>query len=82
LVLHPDKTRLFEFESHAGDQTRSACLGKPETFNFSRFTLICSKIRQSRSSQAKTRRDASDKLQEIKGSCGGACPADPRAGNG
>ena len=46
LSLHPEKTRLIEFGRFAA-VTRTQCgLGKPETFSFLGFTLICGKTRQ------------------------------------
>ena len=69
LSLHPDKTRLIEFGRHAATRRAQRGLGKPETFNFLGFTLICSKSRQSRFLlKRRTRRDRMrTKLQEIKG---------------
>src|SRR5437764_6237335 len=46
LSLHPDKTRLIEFGRHAADRRAKRGLGKPETFNFLGFTLICGKSRR------------------------------------
>jgi RNA-directed DNA polymerase len=43
LSLHPDKTRLIEFGRHAAVRRERRGLGKPETFNFLGFTLICGK---------------------------------------
>jgi len=58
LSLHPDKTRLIEFGRHAAARRAQRGLGKPETFNFLGFTLICG---QSRTGHfqilRKTRRD-------------------------
>jgi hypothetical protein len=48
LTLHPDKTRLIEFGRHAVARRRKAGLGKPETFTFLGFTLICGKSRAGR----------------------------------
>ena len=42
LALHPEKTRLIEFGRFAADRRARRGLGKPETFNFLGFTLICS----------------------------------------
>ncbi len=69
LLLHPDKTPLIEFGRHAATRRAQRGLGKPETFNFLGFTLICSKSRQSRFLlKRRTRRDRMrTKLQEIKG---------------
>ena len=46
LSLHPDKTRLIEFGRHAVARRRQRGLGKPETFDFLGFTLICGKSRR------------------------------------
>lgn len=68
LSLHPDKTRLIEFGRHAAANRERRGLGKPETFNFLGFTLICGKSRRGRFLlKRKTRRDRMRaKLQEIK----------------
>ena len=69
LSLHPEKTRLIEFGRHAATRRAQRGLGKPETFNFLSFTLICGKSRQGRFLlKRRTRRDRMwAKLQEIKG---------------
>jgi hypothetical protein len=41
LELHPDKTRLIEFGRFAGQNRRDRGEGRPETFNFLGFTLLC-----------------------------------------
>jgi RNA-directed DNA polymerase len=41
LSLHPDKTRLIRFGRYAALNRRERGLGKPETFTFLGFTLIC-----------------------------------------
>ena len=46
LSLHPAKTRLLEFGRHAAANRARRGLGKPETFNFLGFTLICGRSRQ------------------------------------
>ena len=46
LSLHPDKTRLIEFGRQAADRRAQRGLGKPETFDFLGFTLICGKSRR------------------------------------
>ena len=46
LSLHPDKTRLIEFGRHAAASRKRRGLGKPETFDFLGFTIICSKSRR------------------------------------
>jgi group II intron reverse transcriptase/maturase len=68
LSLHPDKTRLIEFGRHTAAGRRQRGLGKPETFDFLGFTLICGTSRRgSFLLQRKTRRDRMRaKLQEIK----------------
>jgi RNA-directed DNA polymerase len=43
LSLHPEKTRLIEFGRYAVHNREQRGLGKPETFNFLGFTLICGK---------------------------------------
>ena len=69
LSLHPDKTRLIEFGRRAATKRKQCGLGKPETFNFLGFTLICGKSRRgSFLIHRKTRRDRMKaKLKEIKG---------------
>jgi group II intron reverse transcriptase/maturase len=69
LSLHPDKTRLIEFGRHAAIKRKQRGLGKPETFNFLGFTLICGKTRRgSFQIQRKTRRDRmTAKLKEVRG---------------
>ena len=69
LSLHPEKTRLIEFGRHAATRRAQRGLGKPETFNFLGFTMICGKSRQGRFLlKRRTRRDRMRvKLQEIKG---------------
>jgi RNA-directed DNA polymerase len=68
LALHPDKTRLIEFGRHAVDRRAQRGLGKPETFKFLGFVLICGRSRKGRFQlQRKTRRDRMRaKLKEIK----------------
>jgi RNA-directed DNA polymerase len=46
LSLHPDKTRLIEFGRHAAANRKRQGLGRPETFSFLGFTLICGKSRR------------------------------------
>ena len=50
LSLHPDKTRLIEFGRQAAVRRAQRGLGKPETFDFLGFTLICGKSRRGNSS--------------------------------
>ena len=68
LSLHPDKTRLIEFGRHAAVRRAGRGLGKPETFDFLGFTLICSRsLGGSFQLKRKTRRDrVRAKLAEIK----------------
>ena len=68
LSLHPDKTRLIEFGRHAAARRAQCGLGKPETFDFLGFTLICSRSRGgSFLLKRKTRRDrVRAKLAEVK----------------
>ncbi|YBW38416.1 group II intron reverse transcriptase/maturase [Nitrobacter sp. TKz-YC01] len=68
LLLHPDKTRLIRFGRFAATQRAERGLGKPETFTFLGFTLICGKTRQGRFAlQRKSRGDRMRaKLKEIK----------------
>ena len=46
LSLHPEKTRLIEFGRQAAVRRAQCGLGKPETFDFLGFTLICGKSRR------------------------------------
>ena len=46
LSVHPDKTRLIEFGRQAAADRERRGLGKPETFDFLGFTLICGKSRR------------------------------------
>jgi RNA-directed DNA polymerase len=46
LTLHPEKTRLIEFGRRAAERREKRGQGKPETFNFLGFTLICGKSRR------------------------------------
>jgi hypothetical protein len=48
LSLHPVKTRLIEFGRHAVASRARRGLGKPETFKFLGFVLICGKSRRGR----------------------------------
>jgi len=68
LSLHPDKTRLIEFGRHAAANRARRDLGKPETFKFLGFVLICGKSRRGRFLvMRKTRRDRMRAtLREIK----------------
>jgi hypothetical protein len=68
LSLHPDKTRLIRFGRFAAAQRAERGLGKPETFTFLGFRLICGQTRQGRFAlQRKSRGDRRRaKLKEIK----------------
>src|SRR3954453_23343156 len=68
LSLHPDKTRLIEFGRHAARNRETRGLGKPETFTFLGFVLICGKSRRGDFQiRRKSRRDRMRaKLREIK----------------
>jgi len=68
LSLQPEKTRLIEFGRHAADRRAQRGLGKPETFNFLGFTVICGKSRRGDFQlKRKTRRDRMRaKLLEVK----------------
>jgi RNA-directed DNA polymerase len=68
LTLHPDKTRLIEFGRHAARNREQSGLGKPETFKFLGFVLVCGKSRRGDFQiRRKSRRDRMRaKLQEIK----------------
>src|SRR5471030_1447673 len=68
LSLHPDKTRLIEFGRFAAQNRERRGLGKPETFTFLGFVIICGKSRRGDFQiRRKSRRDRMRaKLQEIK----------------
>jgi group II intron reverse transcriptase/maturase len=68
LSLHPDKTRLIEFGRFAAQNRERRGLGKPETFKFLGFVLICGKSRRGDFQiRRKSRGDRmSAKLREIK----------------
>src|SRR6266849_4959480 len=68
LSLHPDKTRLIEFGRHAAQNREKRGLGKPETFKFLGFVLICGKSRRGDFQiRRKSRRDRMGaKLREVK----------------
>src|SRR3954447_8583879 len=68
LTLHPDKTRLIEFGRHAARNRETRGLGKPETFTFLGFVLICGKSRRGEFQiRRKSRRDRMRaKLRKIK----------------
>ena len=68
LMLHPEKTRLIEFGRFAAHNRAERGLGRPETFNFLGFTLICGKSRRGKFLlKRKTRADRMRaKLKEVK----------------
>jgi RNA-directed DNA polymerase len=68
LTLHPDKTRLIAFGRFAAQNRKKRGLGKPETFKFLGFVLICGKTRRGDFQiRRKSRRDRMNaKLREIK----------------
>ena len=68
LSLHPDKTRLIEFGRHAAQNREKRGLGKPETFKFLGFVLICGKTRRGDFQlKRRSRRDRMRaKLREVK----------------
>lgn len=58
LSLHPDKTRLLRFGRFAAAQRKKRGLGKPETFTFLGFVLICGRsLKGDFLVHRKTRRD-------------------------
>jgi RNA-directed DNA polymerase len=58
LSLHPEKTRLIEFGRLAAKNRKARGLGKPETFDFLGFTVICGKSRRGKFLiKRKTRQD-------------------------
>ena len=75
LSLHPDKTRLIEFDPFAAERRARRGLGKPETFNFLGFTHICGHSRAGYFLlKRKTCRDRMRvRLRAIKKSCGDEC---------
>jgi RNA-directed DNA polymerase len=50
LALHPEKTRIIRFGRYAALNRKERGQGKPETFNFLGFTLICGQKRAASSS--------------------------------
>ena len=67
LSLHPDNTRLIEFGRFAAENCERRGLGKPETFNFLGFMLICDKSRRATSGHEEVPSDRMRaKLREIK----------------
>jgi len=68
LSLHPGKTRLIEFGRFAAANRKKRGLGKPETFKFLGFVIICGTTRSGKFQiRRKSRRDRMRaKLQEIR----------------
>jgi len=68
LTLHPVKTRLIEFGRYAAQNRERRRLGKPETFKFLGFVIICGKSRRGDFQiRRKSRADRmSAKLREIR----------------
>src|ERR1700674_68899 len=68
LSLHPDKTRLIVFGRYAAQNREKRGLGKPGTFTFLGFVLICGKSRRGDFQiRRKSRRDRMrTKLREVK----------------
>ena len=68
LELHGEKSRLLEFGRYAAERRQRRGLGRPETFGFLGFVMICGKSRNgSFQLQRKTRGDRMRaKLHEIK----------------
>jgi hypothetical protein len=46
LTLHPEKTRIIRFGRYAALNRKVRGQGKPETFNFLGFTMICGQTRK------------------------------------
>jgi group II intron reverse transcriptase/maturase len=67
LSLHPEKSRLIEFGRHAAANRSQRGLGKPETFDFLGFTLICGTSRRGKFLlKRRSRRDRmKTKLKEV-----------------
>jgi RNA-directed DNA polymerase len=58
LTLHPEKTRIIRFGRFAAVNRKERGQGKPETFNFLGFTMICGQKRTGGFQlQRRTRRD-------------------------
>ena len=68
LSLHPDKTRLIVFGRYAAQNREKRGLGKPGTFTFLGFVMICGKSRRGDFQiRRKSRRDRMrTKLREVK----------------
>jgi group II intron reverse transcriptase/maturase len=69
LTLHPEKTRIIRFGRYAALNRRERGQGKPETFTFLGFTMICGQKRMGGFQlQRRTRRDRMQTtIQRVKG---------------
>ena len=69
LSIHPEKTRIIRFGRFAASNRKERGLGKPETFNFLGFTLICGQKRRGGFQMVRrTRRDRlQTTIQRVKG---------------
>ena len=69
LSIHPEKTRLIRFGRFAASNRKERGLGKPETFNFLGFTMICGQKRTGGFQLVRrTRRDRlQTTIQRVKG---------------
>jgi hypothetical protein len=77
LSLHPDKTRLIEFGRHAATNRKRRGLGKPETFNFLGFTVICGSGRLPDSSEDPPRPHDSEAQENQRRAAPAHAQADP-----
>jgi len=85
LTLHPEKTRLIAFGRHAAVRRAQRGLGKPETFDFLGFTVICGQSRRGKFLlKRKSRRDRMRaKLRDVKEQLRRGCTSpSPNKGNG
>jgi len=71
LTLHPEKTRIIRFGRYAALNRRERGQGKPETFTFLGFTMICGQKRMGGFQlQRRTRRDRMQTtIQRVKENC-------------
>jgi len=69
LSVHPEKTRIIRFGRFAASNRKERGQGKPETFNFLGFTMICGQNRQGGFQVLRrTRRDRMQAtIQRVKG---------------
>lgn len=69
LSVHPDKTRIIRFGRFAASNRKERGQGKPKTFNFLGFTMICGQNRQGGFQVLRrTRRDRMQAtIQRVKG---------------